>query len=208
MGPQVGYYMPQILMEEDLHGPGIDARGASFPGVNLYVELGHGRDYAWSATTSTSDNVDTFAEVLCGGDAYHYLYKGQCLPMQKLEQANSWTPNLDDSTPAGSETLTAYRTVHGIVIARGTVHGKPVAFVSARSTYFHEADSAIGFSYLNEPGFVPARRPSSRPSRTSTSSSTGPMSTPTTSPTTCRAGCRSEPGAPRPISRSSGTGEV
>ena len=57
MGPQVGYYVPEILMEEDLHGPGIDARGAAFPGVNQYVELGHGRDYAWSATTATSDNV-------------------------------------------------------------------------------------------------------------------------------------------------------
>ena len=33
LGPQVGYYLPQILMEEDLHGPGIDARGATFPGV-------------------------------------------------------------------------------------------------------------------------------------------------------------------------------
>ena len=32
MGPQVGYYVPQILMEEDLHGPGIDARGAAFAG--------------------------------------------------------------------------------------------------------------------------------------------------------------------------------
>ncbi len=33
MGPQVGYYTPEILMEEDLHGPGIDARGAACPGV-------------------------------------------------------------------------------------------------------------------------------------------------------------------------------
>src|SRR3954463_13526970 len=65
MGPQVGYYVPQILMEEDLHGPGIDARGVAFPGVNLYVELGHGRDSAWSATTANSDNIDTFAERLC-----------------------------------------------------------------------------------------------------------------------------------------------
>jgi acyl-homoserine lactone acylase PvdQ len=150
MGPQVGYYVPEILMEEDLHGPGIDARGAAFPGVSMYVELGHGRDYAWSATTSTSDNIDTFAEVLCQ-DAYHYLYKGRCLPMERLVRVNSWTPNLDDMTPAGSETLTAYRTVHGIVYARGTVHGKPVAFVHARSTYFHEADSAVGFSELNDP---------------------------------------------------------
>lgn len=150
MGPQVGYYIPEILMEEDLHGPGIDARGASFPGVSMYVELGHGRDYAWSATTATSDNIDTFAEVLCQ-DAHHYLYRGHCLPMEKLVRVNSWTPNLDDRTPAGSETLTAYRTVHGIVYARGTVHGRPVAFVHERSTYFHEADSAIGFSQLNNP---------------------------------------------------------
>jgi acyl-homoserine lactone acylase PvdQ len=159
MGPQVGYYVPEILMEEDLHapaseaGPAIDARGASFPGVNLYVELGHGEDYAWSATTSTSDNVDTFAEVLCR-DAYHYMYKGRCLAMQKLTQTNTWVPTVGDNTPAGHETLTAYRTVHGIVYARGRVHGKPVAFVHARSTYFHEADSALGFSELNDPNYV------------------------------------------------------
>jgi acyl-homoserine lactone acylase PvdQ len=153
MGPQVGYYVPQILMEEDLHGPGIDARGASFPGVNLQVQLGHGRDYAWSATTANSDNVDTFAEVLCQDD-FHYVYKGQCLAMERLDRTNSWTPNVSDHTPPGSETLTAYRTVHGIVYARGTVGGRKVAFVTARSTYFHEADSVLGFSELNDPGFV------------------------------------------------------
>ena len=153
MGPQVGYFTPEILMEEDLHGPGIDARGAAFPGVNLYVELGHGRDYAWSATTATSDNVDTFAEVLCQ-DEFHYMYKGECVPMEKLERTNSWTPNASDQTPAGTEKLTIYRTVHGIVYARGTVGGQKVAFASARTTYFHEADSAIGFSEFNEPGFM------------------------------------------------------
>jgi acyl-homoserine lactone acylase PvdQ len=153
MGPQVGYYIPQILMEEDLHGPGIDARGVAFAGVNLVVQLGHGRDYAWSATTATSDNVDTFAEVLCQ-DAYHYTYRGQCLPMEKLEKSESWTPNAIDSTAPGSQTMVAYRTVHGIVFARGKVKGRKVAYVHQRSTYFHEADSVIGFSQLNEPGVV------------------------------------------------------
>jgi acyl-homoserine lactone acylase PvdQ len=161
MGPQVGYYFPQILMEEDLHGPGIDARGASFPGVNLYVELGHGSDYAWSATTATSDNVDTFAEVLCnpqGGfvsrGSTYYRYRGHCLAMQKLVRKNAWTPNADVTVPPGSETLVTYRTVHGLVFARGLVHGRPVAFASDRTTYFHEADSALGFSELNDPGYV------------------------------------------------------
>lgn len=153
LGPQVGYYVPQILLEEDLHGGGIDARGASFPGVNLIVQLGHGTDYAWSATTANTDNVDTFAEVLCEDD-FHYQYKGQCLPMEKLERTNAWSPSVGDMTPAGSETLTAYRTVHGIVYARGKVKGKPVAFSLARTTYFHEADSALGFFCLNEPACV------------------------------------------------------
>jgi acyl-homoserine lactone acylase PvdQ len=153
MGPQVGYYVPQILMEEDLHGPGIDARGAAFAGVNLYVELGHGRDYAWSATTATSDNVDTFAEVLCQ-DNFHYLHRGKCKPMEKLEKTESWTPNAIDSTEAGSQTLTAYRTVHGIVFARAKVGGRKVAFAHQRSTYFHEVDSVVGFAQLNEPGVV------------------------------------------------------
>ncbi|HET9074399.1 MAG TPA: penicillin acylase family protein [Solirubrobacteraceae bacterium] len=176
MGPQVGYYAPQILMEEDLHGPGISADGASFPGVNLYVELGHGDDYAWSATTATSDNVDTFAEVLCdpsgarpSAQSTSYLWHGRCLTMDKLVRTNSWTPNLDDHTPKGSATLVSYRTVHGIVFARGTVrvascravhvpaldciHGNriAVAFVTARTTYMHEADSALGFSQFNTP---------------------------------------------------------
>jgi hypothetical protein len=154
MGPQIGYYTPEVLMEEDLHGPGIDARGATGPGVNTYVFLGHGRDYAWSITSAEADNVDTFAEVLCS-DEFHYLYKGQCVPMEKLEHTNTWTPNASDKTPPGSEKLTVYRTVHGIVYARGTVNtGVHVAFASARTTYFHEYDAEIGFSELNEPGFI------------------------------------------------------
>jgi acyl-homoserine lactone acylase PvdQ len=153
LGPQVGYYVPQILMEVDLHGPGIDARGATFPGIGLYVLLGHGRDYAWSATAAGTDNIDTFAEVLCR-DAFHYRYKGRCLAMEKLVRQNSWRPSQVDDTPAGSETLTAYRTEHGIVFARGTVKGRRVAFVLSRSTYFHEADSAVFFSRINDPRFM------------------------------------------------------
>jgi acyl-homoserine lactone acylase PvdQ len=154
LGPQVGYYDPQILMEMDVHGPGIDARGATFPGVNLFVLLGHGDDYAWSATTATSDNVDTFAEVLCK-DKFHYRYRGQCLPMQALVRHNSWVNDGPGGPPdPGSDTLTAYRTVHGIVFARGKVNGKKVAFVSARTTYFHEADSALFFDKMNNPHFM------------------------------------------------------
>ncbi|MEZ5076019.1 MAG: penicillin acylase family protein [Solirubrobacterales bacterium] len=153
MGPQLGYAVPQIVMEMDLHGPGIDARGMAFPGVNFQVQIGHGRDYAWSATSAGSDNSDTFAEVLCK-DHFHYRYRGKCRKMEKLVREESWSPNAIDSTPSGSQKLTAYRTVHGIVYARGRVGGKKVAFAFARTSYFHEADSVIGFEQLNEPGAI------------------------------------------------------
>ena len=51
-------------MEADFHGGGFDARGVTFPGISLYVPLGRGRDFSWSATTATNDNVDQFVEVL------------------------------------------------------------------------------------------------------------------------------------------------
>ncbi len=151
-GPQVGYFAPQILMEEDLHGPGIDARGVAFPGVNLYVELGHGRDYAWSATSAGQDIIDTFAVPLC--DATHYRFRGRCLPIEVLERDNAWTPNLADQTPAGAETLHAERTKLGLVAGRGTYKGRKVLYTVLRSTYQHEVDSALGFSLFNEPGAI------------------------------------------------------
>ncbi len=158
MGPQVGYFNPQILMEEDVHapassaGPGIDAEGASFVGINLYVQLGRGRDYAWSATSAGQDIIDTFAVPLC--DDTHYRFRGQCLPIEVLQKTESWTPNLGDQTKPGSLTLRAERTKLGIVAGRGMVHGKPVIFTKLRSTYMHEVDSAAGFMDFNTPSVV------------------------------------------------------
>ena len=80
-----------------------------------------------------------------------YLYHGQCLAMEVLEQRNSWSPTLADSTPAGSYTLRALRTKYGLVAYRGMVNGQPTAFTKLRSTYRHEADSAIGFQAFNDP---------------------------------------------------------
>ncbi|HET6507673.1 MAG TPA: penicillin acylase family protein [Baekduia sp.] len=149
-GPQVGYFSPQILMEEDIHAPTVDARGAAFAGVNLFVELGHGRDYAWSATSAGQDIIDTFAVPTCQDDA-HYEFRGQCLPVEVLDRKNAWLPNLADQTAPGTQTLRVLRTKLGLVRARGTVNGRPVLFTSLRSTYMHEVDSARGFSDFNNP---------------------------------------------------------
>ena len=151
MGPQVGYFYPQFLMELDLHGGGIDARGAAFPGVSLYVLLGRGRDYAWSATSSGSDNIDQYLERLCNADgspatraSMGYRYKGRCRQMTTFDAG---TLGAGGGEPA--RRLTFRQTVHGPVTGTVTVGGRPYAVTSRRSTRGREAMSAIGFADLN-----------------------------------------------------------
>ncbi|MFE7316233.1 penicillin acylase family protein [Streptomyces sp. NPDC057555] len=160
-GPQTGYFAPQLLMLQEIQGPGISARGASFAGVGMYVQLGRGQDYAWSATSAGQDITDTYAVDLCNADGSQptkdstsYRYHGRCLPMEKLERTNSWKPTIADPTAAGSYRMQVFRTNYGIVTHRATVGGRPVAYTALRSTYRHEADSVIGFQMLNDPSYV------------------------------------------------------
>jgi acyl-homoserine lactone acylase PvdQ len=158
-GPQTGYFDPQALTEIDLHGgPELQARGMAIPGTP-YVDIGRGPDYAWSATSSGQDLIDTFAVPLCdpGGGAPSvaapkgYVYNGSCNPIEVLEEQNCWQPNLVDSTPAGCETLRAYRTKVGLGFATATIKGKPVLYTSQRSTYKHEFDAAAAVVAWNDP---------------------------------------------------------
>ncbi|MFE4548489.1 penicillin acylase family protein [Streptomyces sp. NPDC056785] len=152
-GPQTGYFAPQLLMLQEIQGPGLSARGASFAGLSMYVELGRGQDYSWSATTSGQDIIDTYAVELCQDD-YHYLYHGTCTAMDKVERTNSWKPTTADGTAAGSYRMQVYRTKYGPVEYRATVGGKKVAYTTLRSSFMHEADSIIGFQMLNDPDYV------------------------------------------------------
>ncbi|GAA3830322.1 penicillin acylase family protein [Streptomyces phyllanthi] len=152
-GPQTGYFAPQLLLLQEIQGPGISARGASFAGLSMYVELGRGQDYSWSATTSGQDIIDTYAVELCQDDT-HYLYNGTCTAMEKVEQTNAWKPTTADDTAAGSYRMQVWRTKYGPVTHRATVGGKKVAYTTLRSSFMHEADSIIGFQMLNDPGFV------------------------------------------------------
>ncbi len=153
-GPQVSYFAPQILMQEDLHGPNYDAEGASFPGTG-FIELGRGVDYAWSATSAGTDLTDQRLELICnphGGTVpptgTFYMYKGKCIPM-----TNERFP---DGTVGGVPLdHKIHLTVHGVVQGWTTaLHGKPVAVVDQRSTYNHDVDSVIGFLHFGEPSLT------------------------------------------------------
>ncbi len=171
MGPQVGYWSPEILMELDLHGPGIDARGVGFPGISQYVLLGRGAGYAWSATSAGGDQVDTFAEVLCdpaGGtprvDSLFYLDDaGECTEM--YHRTDEWfaKPSAGGVPDGPSQesilvSMSTERTDDGIVQARGTVGGVPVAFTKKRASFGAEVDSAVTYIDIMDPGVIKGPR--------------------------------------------------
>src|SRR5438094_290196 len=99
-GPQTGYFVPQLLVEKDVHGPDIDARGVAFAGTDLIVQLGRGRDYAFSATSAGADNVDQWVLKLCapgGGPATTtstgYLHNGTCVAIEAYDQTEVAKPS-------------------------------------------------------------------------------------------------------------------
>ena len=166
-GPQTGYFSPEILHEIDLHGPGLQARGVSFPGTEVFVELGRGIDYAWSATSAGADIIDQRVEKLCNTDgspatlaSTAYVYKGACTPMYERTDRQVCKPTAAEPGAPAVVTIQIERTVHGPVIGRTTAvdpatgAAVPVAVVTERSTFFDELSSAPAFLEWNDPDII------------------------------------------------------
>ncbi|MDX6453379.1 MAG: hypothetical protein QOH16_3428 [Gaiellaceae bacterium] len=134
-GPQLGYFYPEFFWEVDMEGGGVSVRGGSLSGIPN-VLIGRGPDYGWSFTSSQSDNIDTFAETLCGDD-HHYLFKGACTAMTQFDAGVLHDP-LTGDTP-----VSFWQTVHGPVTGYGTVAGKRVALAQMRSTRGRELKAAL-----------------------------------------------------------------
>ncbi|HEV7731988.1 MAG TPA: penicillin acylase family protein [Candidatus Binatia bacterium] len=131
MGPQLGYYYPEIVQQIDMHGPDFTAQGAAVPGLAMYILIGRTPDYAWSLTSAGHDVRDVFAEELCELNSSaatrtstHYKFNGDCVAMTPF---NAGTLN---GTP-----LRYNLTVHGPVFATATVGGKAFALSRRRSTF-------------------------------------------------------------------------
>jgi acyl-homoserine lactone acylase PvdQ len=142
MGPQLGYYDPEIVVEADIHAPGVNAQGAFVPGGGPYMLLGRTKNYAWSLTTATNDNTDEFLEKLCGPGgraATSYMYRGKCKPMETF----------DAGTLKGTP-LRYHVTVHGPVQGTVLVKGQPYAIAKDRSTYGQDGNSIAALADMTQ----------------------------------------------------------
>jgi acyl-homoserine lactone acylase PvdQ len=166
-GPQTSYFVPQLLHEVDLHGPGLQARGVSFAGTEVFVELGRGVDYSWSATSAGADVTDQRLEKLCNTDgsppttaSTAYMYNGVCTPMFERTDTQVGKTSASATEPPVVLTIKIERTVHGPVIGRTTATDPttgqviPVAVSSQRSTFGDELGSAPAYMEWNDPEII------------------------------------------------------
>ncbi|HEV3282654.1 MAG TPA: penicillin acylase family protein [Solirubrobacteraceae bacterium] len=149
MGPQLGYFYPEIVMQADLHGGGIDAQGVIAP-ISPYVFIGRGKDFAWSLTSAGNQNTMQFLEQLCNTDkspptraSDHYVHNGECVAMVNVD-AGKLGPG-----EGGEHEVFFKETVHGPVSGTVTVGGAPYAIATERSTRGREPAGELAFSMLD-----------------------------------------------------------
>lgn len=151
MGPQLGYFYPEIVFQAELSGPGIEAEGIVAP-ISPYVFIGRGRDFAWSLTSAESENVQQFLLKLCnpegGGPATRasegYEYEGACKPMTTF---NAGYIGAGDGEPAHE--VYFKESVYGPVSGTVMVNGQPYAVATDRSTRGRDPAGELAFSDLD-----------------------------------------------------------
>jgi acyl-homoserine lactone acylase PvdQ len=150
MGPQLGYFYPEIVMQGELRGGGIDAEGIIAP-ISPYVFIGRGSDFAWSLTSADNENVQQFLLKLCnpeGGtvtrESEYYEYEGACIEMSTFDAGTL-------GAAGGEPEHEVYfkESVYGPVSGTVTVKGAPYAIANDRTTRGREPAGELAFSALD-----------------------------------------------------------
>lgn len=137
-GPQFGWYRPAYTWSVGLHGAGYDVAGNSiygYPGI-LFA---HNGKIGWGGTWAAGDQVDLFRETLNPANPDQYRYKGEWKDMEAREE----TIEVKGGDPVS---FTAYRTVHGPVVARDK--DNYVAYTQKRAWNGVEVDTLLSWVHV------------------------------------------------------------
>lgn len=126
--PQLGYSYPTQLWEVEVHGPNLNARGSTVPGLPA-VGIGYTDNVAWGLTTGYSKTVDSFIETICSTaqqadgscTANQYFFEGSWHDMDCRTETVSYRA-APQGLPVAPDLFSAdyevCRTAHGPVVAR------------------------------------------------------------------------------------------
>ena len=134
--PQVGFSIPELFVELEVHAPGLDVRGVTAPGIPV-LAAGHNGRIAWGITSGLDDDDDLYVERLAGRERYRF--KGRIRKMRC---------RIETFQVSGAKSVKRRfcRTVHGPVQARGG--GR--AYARKYAIFGRELLTFVGLSQLNE----------------------------------------------------------
>lgn len=147
-GPQLGFSIPELFIEMELHAPGLNVRGATAPGVPV-LGLGHNDHVAWGVTSGLTDDDDLYVEQLTGEETYRF--RGQERKMDCRDEVFRYrapptdAPETSPGDAAGQETHRFCRTVHGPVQARAGDR----AFARRYAIWNRELETLEGLAEVN-----------------------------------------------------------
>ena len=143
--PQLGFSIPELFVELEVHAPGLDVRGVTAPGIPV-IAAGHNGRIAWGITSGLDDDDDLYVERMVGKDRYRF--KGRTRKMACRTETF-------EVSGAKSTKRRFCRTVHGPVQLR---QGKRVAYARRYAIWNQELGTLVGFAQLNTATSVAAAR--------------------------------------------------
>ena len=153
-GPQLGFVIPERLVEIELHSPTLDVRGVTAAGAPV-IGIGHNEHVAWGVTSGLGDEDDLYAEQLVGDEGYRF--RGETRAMECRDETFAYNPPptallplLDGEVPdtsRGEETVRICRTVHGPV--QEVVEGKGIAYARRYAIWKREVGTILGLDLVN-----------------------------------------------------------
>jgi acyl-homoserine lactone acylase PvdQ len=143
-GPELGFSAPEELYEMELHGPGVDVRGVTVPGLPV-VAIGHNAHIAFGLTSGLSQTNALYVERLVPGHPDEYYFKGRIRQMSCRDATFVY-----GKAPGASVTRQLCRTNEGPVQAR--VGG--YAFSRRYATWFKEMNTLAGLAAVDSASSV------------------------------------------------------
>ncbi len=151
-GPQLGYSVPELFVEWEMHYPGFEVRGVGAAGVPV-MGIGHNGDVGWGFTSGLTDEDDLYAEELVGDEKSEtYRFRGQERKMDCRDEVFNFNkPAINvvtggESPDSGSVKERICRTVHGPVQVRA---GR-TAYARRYAIWNREIESIVGLQQLSE----------------------------------------------------------
>ena len=151
--PQLGFIMPERLVEIEIRSPTLHVRGTTAAGAPV-IGIGHNEHIAWGVTSGLADEDDLYAEQMVGDEGYRF--KGKTEPMDCRDESFDFRPpptdflgildlEIPENPETGSETFRICRTVHGPVQAKAD----GVAYSRRYAIWMQEVGTILGLDAIN-----------------------------------------------------------